>query len=65
MLKEHKEAIKLSLPDIKGIRPSMSVHIIHLKDDSKHSMDSQGHLNPTMKEVVQTEVLKRLDAGVI
>ena len=54
-----------SLADIKGIRPSMCMHRILLEEDSKPTVDAQRHLNPSMKEVVQKEVLKWLDAGVI
>ena len=35
ILKEHKEAIGLSLVDIKGIRPSMCMHRILLEEDRK------------------------------
>ena len=62
---EHKEAIGWSLADIKGIRPSMCMHRILLEEDSKPTVDAQRHLNPSMKEVVQKEVLKLLDSGVI
>ena len=65
ILKEHKEAIGWSLADIKGIRPSMCMHIILLEEDSKPKVDAQRGLNPSMKEVVRKEVLKWLDAGVI
>ena len=65
VLREHKEAIRWTLVDIKGIRPSMCMHRILLEDDSKPLVDAQQRLNPTMKEVVRKEVLKWLDAGVI
>ena len=65
ILKEHKEAIGWSLADIKGIRPSMCMHMILLEEDSKPTMDAQRSLNPLMKEVVRKEVLKWLDTGVI
>ena len=65
MPREHKEAIGWSLADIKGIRPSMCMHKILLKDDNKPLVEAQRRLNPTMKEVVRKEVLKWLDAGVI
>ena len=65
ILKEHKEAIGLSLADIKGIIQSMCMHRILLEEDSKQTVDAQRRLNPSMKEVVWKEVLKWLDAGVI
>ena len=64
-LKEHKEAIGWSLANIKGIRPSICMHIILLEEDLKPTVDAQRRLNPSMKEVVRKEVLKWLDAGVI
>ena len=65
ILQEHKEAIRWSLADIKGIRPSMCMHGILLEEDSKPTLDAQRCLNPSMKKVVQKEVLKWLDVGVI
>ena len=58
ILKEHKEAIGWSLADIKGIRPSMCMHMILLEDDSKPTVDAQKRLNPSMKEVLQKEVCR-------
>ena len=65
ILKENKEAIGWSLADIKGIRPSMCMHMILLEEDSKPTVDAQRRLNPSMKEVVRKEVLKWIDARVI
>ena len=63
--RDHKDALSLSLADLKGIRSSMCMHRILLEDGHKPSMEAQRRLNPTMKEVVRKEVLKWLDAGVI
>ena len=65
MLRDHKNAIRWSLADLKGILPSMCMHQILLEDGHKPSIEAQRRLNPTMKEVVRKEVLKWLDAGVI
>ena len=65
VLRDHKNAIKWSLADIKGIRPSMCMHRILLEDGHKPSVEAQRRLNPTMKEVIRKEVLKWLDARVI
>ena len=65
VLWDHKNAIGLSLVDLKGIRPSMCMHWILLEDGHKPSVEAQRRLNPTMKEVVRKEVLKWLDAEVI
>jgi hypothetical protein len=41
------------------------MHKIYLEENSKPSKESQRRLNPTMQEVVRTEVIKLLDAGII
>jgi hypothetical protein len=63
--REHKEAIGWSIEDIKGISPSLVMHKIHLEENSKPSREPQRRLNPAMQEVVRTEVIKLLDAGII
>ena len=65
ILKEHKEAIRWSLVNTKGIRPSMCMHSILLEEDSKPIVDAQRRFNPSMEEVVRKEVLKWSDARVI
>ncbi|XP_075669961.1 uncharacterized protein LOC142639702 [Castanea sativa] len=42
-----------------------SLQEIYLEDNAKPSRETQRRLNPTMKEVVRTEVLKLLDVGII
>ncbi|XP_052299858.1 uncharacterized protein LOC127903575 [Citrus sinensis] len=41
------------------------MHYIHLDENAKTTREMQRRLNPNMKEVVRTEVLKLLDAGII
>ena len=65
VLRDHKNALRWSLADLKGIRPSMCMHRILLEEGYKPSVEAQQRLNPTMKEVVRKEVLKWLDTGVI
>ena len=65
VLQDHKDAIRWSLANLKGIRPSMCMHRILLEDGHKPSIEAQRILNPTMKEVVRKEVLKWLDVRVI
>ena len=65
VLRDHKDALGWSLADLKGIRPSMCMHRILVEDGHMPSVEAQRRLNPTMKEVVNKEVLKWLDAGVI
>ena len=43
----------------------MCMHRILLEEDNKQTVDARRRLNPSMKEVVRTEVLKWLDARVI
>jgi hypothetical protein len=65
VLREHKEAIGWTIEDIKGISPSLVMHKIHLEENSKPSREPQRRLNSAMQEVVRTEVIKLLDAGII
>ena len=41
------------------------MHYIHLDENAKPTRKMQHWLNPNMKEVIRTEVLKLLDAGII
>ena len=61
--KDHKEAIRWTIADIKGIVDCM--HHIHLEDNAKPIREMQRMLNPNMKEVVRVEIIKLLDAGII
>ncbi|CAL8116894.1 unnamed protein product [Prunus armeniaca] len=65
VLKDHRTAIGWTLADIKGISPLVCPHKIFLEEDAKPVRQAQRRLNPTMKEVVQKEVLKLWDAGII
>ncbi|CAL2239192.1 unnamed protein product [Prunus armeniaca] len=65
VLKDHRTAIGWTLADIKGISPLVCTHKIFLEEDAKPVRQAQRRLNPTMKEVVQKEVLKLWDAGII
>src|ERR1043165_5109475 len=51
--------------DLKGISPSICQHTINLETDAKPVVDRQRRLNPKMKDMVRTEVLKLLAAGII
>jgi hypothetical protein len=64
-LRKHKEAIGWTNEDIKGISPSVVMHMTHLEEDAKPSREPQRRLNPTMQEVVRGKVIKLLDAGII
>ncbi|KAK9187629.1 hypothetical protein WN944_019027 [Citrus x changshan-huyou] len=65
VLKEHKGALGWTIADIKGINPVDCMHYIHLDENAKSTREMQRRLNLNMKEVVRTEVLKLLDAGII
>src|SRR3954462_9309194 len=61
----HSGAIVYTLDDLKGISPSIFQHTINLEPDAKPVVDHQRLLNPKMKDVVRTEILKLLAAGII
>ena len=65
ILRKYKEAIALSIEDLKGINPSICMNKILLNDNAKTYIEHQRRLNPVMKEVVRKEVLKWLNAGFI
>ncbi|KAK9058199.1 hypothetical protein SSX86_023039 [Deinandra increscens subsp. villosa] len=65
MLRHYKEAIGWTIASIKGLSPSLCMHIILMEDDYKPSREAQRRLNPPMMEVVKKEILKLLNAGMI
>ena len=64
-MRKYKSAIRWNIADIKGISPLVCTHKIYLEDNAKPSREMQHRLNPTMKEIVRTKVLKLLDEGII
>ena len=65
VLREHSEALGWTLANLKGLSPTLCSHKSTLESNSKPKRDPQRRLNPPMMEVVQNEILKWLDAGVI
>lgn len=65
VLKKYKNAIGWKIEDLKGISPTMCMHKIFIEDDHKPVVHPQRRLSPTIKEVVQKEVVKLLDIGLI
>ena len=65
VLEWNSEAFAWSVEGIKGISPSICMHIILMEEDHAPSIEHQRRLNPAMKEVVKKEVLKWLQAGFI
>ena len=65
VFRKHKSALRWNIANIKGISPLVCTHRIYLEDNAKPSREMQRRLNPTMKEIVRTEVLKLLNVGII
>ncbi|GJW69376.1 reverse transcriptase domain-containing protein [Tanacetum coccineum] len=64
VLKNYKESFAWKTSDIPGISPSFCKHKINLEDDVKPVIKRQRRLNSNMKEVVEKEIIKLLDAGI-
>ena len=64
-MKKHHAAIGYTLVDLKGISPTLCQHKINMEPDAKPVGDHQRCLNPNVKEVVRTEILKLLEVGII
>ena len=65
VLREHKTTTGWTIANIKGINPSMCMHLILFEEGSKPTREGQRRLNSLMMEVVKKEILKLLDVGVI
>nr|GFA93361.1 DNA-directed DNA polymerase [Tanacetum cinerariifolium] len=65
VLKSRKKAIAWKLTDIKGIDPEFSSHKILLEEDFSPKVQSQRRVNPKIHDVIEKEVEKLLDAGLI
>ncbi|GKD12473.1 hypothetical protein Tco_1196880 [Tanacetum coccineum] len=65
VLKSHKQAIAWKISDIKGVDPSFCTHKILMEDDFKPAVQHQRRVNPKIHEVIEKEVIKLLDAGLI
>ncbi|CAN0898822.1 Retrovirus-related Pol polyprotein from transposon 17.6 [Linum grandiflorum] len=65
VLRQHIKAIGWTIADITGISPAFCMHKILMEEGHKPTIEHHRRLNPHMKEVVQKEVMKLLDAGII
>ena len=65
VLRKHRASIGYTLDDLKGISPTLCQHKINMEPDAKLVVDYQRRLKPKIKEVVRTEILKLLEAGII
>nr|GEW98547.1 DNA-directed DNA polymerase [Tanacetum cinerariifolium] len=65
VLKSHKRAIAWKLSDIHGINPEFCTHKILMEEDYKPTVQHQRQVNPKIHNVINKEVEKLLDAGLI
>ena len=65
VLKRFKGDIGWTIADIIRILPDICSHKIQLMPDHKPNIEHQRRLIPPMQEVVQKEIIKWLDVGVI
>ena len=65
ILSRCKKAIRWKISDLKGINPLVCTHHIYMEEEVKPVRQPQRRLNPHIQEVVQAEVLKLLQAGII
>ncbi|GKE36272.1 reverse transcriptase domain-containing protein, partial [Tanacetum coccineum] len=65
VLKSHKRAIAWKITDIKGIDPRFCTQKILMEDDYKPTVQSQRRVNLKIHEVIEKEVLKLFDDGMI
>jgi hypothetical protein len=65
VLRGNQGALGWNISDLKGISPAHCMHKTHMEAEYKPVIQPQRRLNPTMKEVVNKEFLKLLDASMI
>jgi hypothetical protein len=65
LLKKHRKVIGYSINDLKGLSPAFCTHRIPMEDQCKAVVDQQRRLTHAMREVVNKEVIKLPDAGII
>nr|CAN69399.1 hypothetical protein VITISV_023829 [Vitis vinifera] len=65
VLRRCKKSIGWKISDLKGISPLVCTYHIYMEEEVKPVHQPQRRLNPHMQEVVQAEVLKLLQVGII
>ncbi|XP_059301873.1 uncharacterized protein LOC132053786 [Lycium ferocissimum] len=65
ILRRYKKAIGWCIADIQGIPPGICTHKIQLDEECEPSVEHQRRLNSPMQEIVQFEIIKWLDSGVV
>ena len=65
VLREHRGAFRWTLANPKGLSPTLCTHTITFESEARPRRDPQRRLNLLMMNIVQKEILKWLEAGVI
>lgn len=65
VLRKYPAALGYIISDLRGISPSVCMHIILLEEDSKTFRKHKRRRNPIISDVVRKEVLKLLEARII
>jgi hypothetical protein len=65
LLLEHKEAFAWDYTNMKGISPELCTHRIYIKEDYQPICQSRRRMNPNLREILEEELQKLLNAGFI
>ena len=65
ILRKNREAIGLTITDIKRLSLAIVQYRIHLNEEATPKRDPQHRFNPIMQEAIRIEILKLLDNGII
>jgi hypothetical protein len=65
VIEKHRAVLGYTLPDLKGINPTLCTHCIPIDPTMAPSKETQRRLNNAMREVLKKEVLKLLHVGII
>ena len=65
ILHKHSNAFSWDYTDMKGIHPNTCIHHIYTKENVKPVRKPRRRMNPTLKEVVKTELKKLLNVNLI
>ena len=65
LLQNHEKAFSWDYGDIKGLSPTFCTHRIYINDGCLPLCQPQRKINPSLSEIVKTELKKFLDASFI
>jgi hypothetical protein len=65
LLRENKEAFAWDYTDMKGISPELCTHRIYIKEDCRPICQPQRRMNLNLREILEEELQKLLNAGFI